>query len=215
LSDEQFTKGHVITLMITSLIGVGFGTGWWISAATALPGPTAVVLGVVIAVCLVGWVLRVGRSGRQLLPGGGRADSPFGKTYGIAVLLMVVGIFAGSRLLTLLALPQAIPAWVLFVVGAHFAPFAKLFGATRFLWLAAALCGTGVLTVVLGAAGLEPAWRLVPGFGGAVVLWGTVVAGLLDGQAQVQSFLRATPANVDVRLASPMSSPASGRHSGR
>ncbi|MDX8055705.1 hypothetical protein SK571_40550 [Lentzea sp. BCCO 10_0798] len=27
LSDEQFTRSHVITLMITSLIGVGFGAG--------------------------------------------------------------------------------------------------------------------------------------------------------------------------------------------
>jgi hypothetical protein len=117
--------------------------------------------------------------------GGGREASPFGKKYGIAVLLMVVGIFAGSRLLTVLDLPQVVPAWVLFVVGAHFVPFVKLFGSTRFLLLAALLCGAAVLAVVLGAAGLEWAWRLVPGFGGAAVLWGTVVAGLLDGRQLV------------------------------
>lgn len=183
MSDEQFTKGHVITLMITSLIGVGFGTGWWFSGATAVPGGVVLmILGAVIAAGLAGWVFRFGRLGGQLPPGGGRESSPFGRTYGIAVLLMVVAIFAGSRLLTVLDLPQAVPAWVLFVVGLHFAPFAKLFGSSRFLLLAALLCGIGVLAVVLGAAGLEQAWRLVPGFGGAIVLWGTVVAGLLDGR---------------------------------
>ncbi|MFI6099222.1 hypothetical protein ACIA8G_27025 [Lentzea sp. NPDC051213] len=184
MTDEQFTKGHVITLMITSLIGVGFGAGWWFSGVAAVSGggTVLVVLGVVIAVGLAGWVFRFGRFSGQLPPGGGRADSPFGRTYGLAVLLMVVAIFAGSRLLTVLDLPQAVPAWVLFVVGAHFAPFAKLFGSNRYLLLAALLCGVGVLAVGLGAAGLEWAWRLVPGFGGAAVLWGTVVAGLLDGQ---------------------------------
>lgn len=186
MNDEQFTRSHVITLMITSLIGTGFGAGWWFSGATAVPGGTVlVVLGVVIAVFLAGWALRFGRSGGRLPAGGGRESSPFGRKYGIAVLLMVVGIFAGSRLLTVLDLPQAVPAWVLFVVGVHFVPFVKIFGSTRYLSLAALLCGAGVLAAVLGVAGLEWAWRLVPGFGGAAVLWGTVVAGLLDGQKLV------------------------------
>lgn len=187
MTDEQFTKGHVITLVITSLIGVGFGTGWWFSGATALSSGSTVfaVLGVVIALGLAGWAFRFGRFAGRLPAGGGRAGSPFGTKYRIAVLLMVVGIFAGSRLMAVLELPQAVPAWVLFVVGLHFAPFAKLFGSTRFLLLAALLCGTAVLAVVLGAAGAEWAWRLVPGFGGAAVLWGTVVAGLVDGHKLV------------------------------
>lgn len=187
MSDEQFTRSHVITLMITSLIGAGFGAGWWFSGSAAVSGggTALMVAGAVITACLVVWALRFGRSGGHLPAGGGRESSPFGKKYGIAVLLMIVGIFAGSRLLTVLELPQAIPAWVLFVVGAHFVPFVKLFGSSRFLLLAALLCGAGVLAVVLGAAGLEWAWRLVPGFGGAAVLWGTVVAGLLDGRRLV------------------------------
>ena len=56
------------------------------------------------------------------------------------------------------------------------------------LVLAAALCGTAVLAAVLGAAGPEWAWRLVPGFGGAAVLWATVVAGLLDGRRSVAAY---------------------------
>ncbi|MDX8055706.1 hypothetical protein SK571_40555 [Lentzea sp. BCCO 10_0798] len=49
----------------------------------------------------------------------------------IAVLLMVVAILAGSRVLAVLELPQAVPAWLLFAVGAHFVPFAKIFGSGR------------------------------------------------------------------------------------
>lgn len=197
--DEQFSKGHVITLMITSLIGVAFGAGWWFSGAAALSGGGGVVMvvGAVVAVGLVAWVFRFGRFARLLPAGGGRADSPFGAKYGIAVLLAVAAIFAGSRLLTVFELPQAVPAWVLFVVGAHFVPFAKLFGSNRYLLLAAMLCGAGVFAFVLGVAGLERAWRLVPGFDGAAVLWGTVVLGLLDGQKRT-----AQQASADVPLAS-------------
>lgn len=176
--------------MITSLIGIGFGVGWWFSGVAAVASGSAALATPAIAIALVltGWVVRFGRSGRALPPGGGRSDSPFGRGYGIAVLAMLVAIFAGSRLLATLGVPEATPAWVLFAVGAHFAPFAKLFGSARYLVLAAALCGTAVLAAVLGAAGPEWAWRLVPGFGGAAVLWATVVAGLLDGRRSVAAY---------------------------
>ncbi|WP_141975594.1 hypothetical protein [Saccharothrix saharensis] len=185
MSDERFTRGHVITSTITSLIGIG--VGWWFSGVAAVvAGSTALAApGIVIALVLTGWVVRFGRSGRALPPGGRRSDSPFGPGYGIAVLVMLVAIVAGSRLPATLDLAEATPAWVLVAVGAHFAPFAKLFGSARYLVPAAALCGTAVLAAVPGAAGSEWAWRLVPGFGGAAVLWATVVAGLLDGRRSV------------------------------
>ncbi|WP_370942135.1 hypothetical protein AB5J62_23815 [Amycolatopsis sp. cg5] len=180
--DEQFTKGHLVTLMISSLIATGFGAGWWFSGTASVDGPRTVlvILGIVAVVALVAWVLMLGRRGAGLPAGGGRGDSPFGKRYGIAVLLMVVGIFAGARVLTgVFDLPEAVPAWVLLLVGLHFVPFSRLFGTRRFTVLAIMLCAVAVLGAVFGAAGQAWAWRAVPGFGGAVVLWGTAVAGLL------------------------------------
>ncbi|SDY47800.1 hypothetical protein SAMN05421504_105674 [Amycolatopsis xylanica] len=179
--EEQFTKGHLVTLMISSLIATGFGAGWWFSGTAAVNGPKTVlvVLGIVVVVALVAWIVALGRRGADLPAGGGRGDSPFGKQYGISVLLMVVGIFAGARVLSgVFDLPQAVPAWVLLLVGLHFLPFSRLFGTRRFLVLAILLCVVAVAAAVLGAAGQEWAWRTVPGFGGAVVLWGTAVAGL-------------------------------------
>ncbi|MER7857835.1 hypothetical protein ABTX61_01920 [Amycolatopsis japonica] len=187
MTEARFTKGHLITLLISSAIGVGFGAGWWFFGASSVgDGSTPlVVVGIVAVLGLVGWLVLTARRGAGLPAGGGREESPFGKQYGIAVLLMLVGIFAGARVFSaVFELPEAVPAWVLFVVGLHFLPFAKLFGSRRFLVLSALLCAVAVLATVLAIAGWAAAWQLVPGFGGAVVLWGTVAAGLLATEAQ-------------------------------
>jgi hypothetical protein len=184
MSDESFTKGHLVTLMISSTIGVGFGAGWWFYGTGSAPAVATVlrVLGVVLVLALVGWIVLTGRRGGALPLGEGRGRSPFGRQYGIAVLLMLVAIFAGARLLSaVFAVPEAVPAWVLLVVGLHFVPFAKIFGSSRFLWLGGMLAAVAVLAAVLGAVGVTWAWRAAPGFGGALVLWASVVAGLLDG----------------------------------
>ncbi|RSN47945.1 hypothetical protein DMC64_12035 [Amycolatopsis sp. WAC 04197] len=183
MTEARFTKGHLITLLISSAIGVGFGAGWWFFGASSVgDGSTPlVVVGIVAVLGLVGWLVLTARRGAGLPAGGGREESPFGKQYGIAVLLMLVGIFAGARVFSaVFELPEAVPAWVLFVVGLHFLPFAKLFDSRRFLVLSALLCAVAVLAIVGWAA----AWQLVPGFGGAVVLWGTVAAGLLATEGQ-------------------------------
>ncbi len=188
MKDDQLTKGHLITLMISSAIGVGFGAGWWFFGASSVSGATTALLavGVATVLALIGWLVVTARRGAGLPAGGGREDSPFGKQYGIAVLLMLVGIFAGSRVLSaVFEVPEAVPAWVLFVVGLHFLPFAKLFSSRRFLVLTVSLCAVAVLAAVLGLAGWAAAWRLVPGFGGALVLWATVVAGLLEGARSI------------------------------
>lgn len=187
MTDGRFTKGHLITLLISSAIGVGFGAGWWFFGASSVSGGSTplVVVGVAAVLGLAGWLVSIARGGAGLPAGEGREESPFGKRYGIAVLLMLVGIFAGARVLSaVFEVPEAVPAWVLFVVGLHFLPFAKLFGSRRFLVLSAALCGLAVLAAVLAIAGWAAAWQLVPGFGGAVVLWGTVAAGLLATDVQ-------------------------------
>ncbi|WP_410637113.1 hypothetical protein [Amycolatopsis sp. lyj-346] len=188
MSDEQFTKGHLVTLAISASIGIGFGAGWWFSAVAAVPDAATALrlLGAVVLVLLFGWVFLTARRGKTLPSGGDRGSSPFGKRYGIAVTVMVVAIFGGSRLLSaVLDLPEAVPAWILLAVGLHFIPFARLFGSNRFLLLSALLCAVAILAVVLGAAGVTWAWRLVPGFGGALVLWAIAAGSLLSGTTAI------------------------------
>ncbi|QFZ18204.1 hypothetical protein [Saccharothrix syringae] len=179
-------REQAITLVISSAIGTAFGAGWWFSAVGSVPAARVplLVLGVVAVVALGTLFVRLVRRGAALPPAPG-GTNPFGPRYGIAVALMLVAIFAGSRVLSsVLDLPEAVPAWVLLVVGLHFLPFVRLFGSTRFRTLAWLLCGVAVVGAALGALGAEWAWRAVPGFGGAAVLWSVAAAGLLDGLRQ-------------------------------
>lgn len=68
------------------------------------------------------------------------------RTYGFAVLAMVIAIVAGARVLNLLDRPNAVVPWVVLVVGAHFLPFAGAFGIAIFRLLALSL----ILVAVVG-----------------------------------------------------------------
>lgn len=78
--------------------------------------------------------------------------------------IVVVTIFEGSRLLSAVL---------------------DLFDSNRFLLLSALLGAVAIPIAVLGVAGVRWAWRLVPGFGGALVLWAIAAASLLSGTAAI------------------------------
>ncbi len=70
------------------------------------------------------------------------------RTYGISVTAMVLLIPVGASIITnVLDKPNAVIVWVVFVVGAHFLPFARAFDLPVFAWLAAAM----MLVAVVGA----------------------------------------------------------------
>ena len=69
------------------------------------------------------------------------------RTYGISVTAMVVLIPVGASVITnVLEKPNAVVVWVVFVVGAHFVPFARAFDLPVFTWLAASM----MLVAVVG-----------------------------------------------------------------
>lgn len=71
------------------------------------------------------------------------------RTYGISVVAMVVAIPVGARILSdVLDKPNAVLVWVVFVVGAHFLPFAHAFRLPVFRWLAASLIVVSIIGVV-------------------------------------------------------------------
>ncbi|RSM86582.1 hypothetical protein DMH04_13100 [Kibdelosporangium aridum] len=193
----EFSKGHMATLMATTFIGGGFGIGWWFYGVTSAPDAAMIVLrvvGIAVLVGLVVWAMSLRRHGGRLPDPSGDAKNPFGKQYGIAVLLMVVAIFAGSRVLTaVLDKPEASATWILFCVGVHFIPFTKIFGSTRFRTMALLLCAVAVLAAALGLSGLAWAWPVVTGFGGAIVMWGTVIASLRNGHAEITRQVNGSP----------------------
>ncbi|SEO55954.1 hypothetical protein SAMN04489732_101432 [Amycolatopsis saalfeldensis] len=182
MSDKPFTRDHLITLLVSSSIGVLFGAAWWFAGATTIPDATGVLRGLDVAIVLAFavWAFLIGRRGAGL-PSGSEGRGPFGRRYGLVVVIMVAAIVAGSRVLdTVVDRPDAVPAWVLLCVGLHFLPFYRIFGSRRFLVLAAALCLLAALAVVLGGTGQTWAWLGLPGFGGALALWAAAAAGFVD-----------------------------------
>lgn len=69
-------------------------------------------------------------------------------TYASSVILMVLAIPAGATIISnVFSRPNVILAWVVFVVGAHFLPFARAFQLPLFRWLSASL----IIVSVIGA----------------------------------------------------------------
>ncbi|WP_157631619.1 hypothetical protein [Catelliglobosispora koreensis] len=72
------------------------------------------------------------------------------RTYGFSVTAMVLAMFAGSSVISrVLEQPNLVVLWVIFVVGAHFLPFAKAFAAPVFTWLSLTMMGLAVVGTVL------------------------------------------------------------------
>ncbi|HEY3502105.1 MAG TPA: hypothetical protein VGN37_04855 [Actinocatenispora sp.] len=158
-------------------IGALFGLAWcWFLGAGSLPGTAAPLAVRLAGVAVTLGVLAGSWSLRRRYGTGSGGGSPFGRRYWIAVVAMVAAIVLGNLLLRqVLHEPQAVPAWILLVVGLHFVPF----GTRTFRWLAAALAAVAVLAAVLGLAGFAAGWTTVVGLGGAATLWAFSAAGLL------------------------------------
>ncbi len=67
------------------------------------------------------------------------------RTYGLAVLAMVLAIVVGARVLGFIDRPNAVVPWVVLAVGAHFLPFAGAFGLPIFRLLAISLIAVAVV----------------------------------------------------------------------
>lgn len=155
-------------------IGALFALAWcWFLGAGSLPGAPAVrMAGVAVTLGVLAgcWWLR------RRYATGSRGGAPFGRWYWIAVVGMVVAIVLGNLVLRLvLHRPEAVPAYILLVVGLHFVPF----GTRMFRWLAGALAAVAVVAAGLGLSGVDAGWTTVVGLGGAVVLWSFSAAGLV------------------------------------
>lgn len=71
------------------------------------------------------------------------------RTYGVCVAAMVVAIPVGAAIISnILDKPDAVVVWMVFVVGAHFLPFAHAFGVPVFRWLAVSLIVVAVVAAV-------------------------------------------------------------------
>lgn len=132
------------TRPIGSIIGAIFGLAFVLTNAGAVPASlfwrTA---GAVAFAAIIWFVVLHGPEVDQAPPS--RAAL---RTYGISVAAMVVAIPIGANVISnVLDKPNAALVWVVFVVGAHFLPFAGAFHLMHFRWLSASL----VVVSIIGA----------------------------------------------------------------
>lgn len=135
---------RVRTKPIGSIVGATGGLAFVLINAEAVPASLVWRIVGVVAFAAIAWfvVLR-GPEVDQAPPS--RAAL---RTYGISVAAMVVALLVGARIIgDVLDRPNAVLVWVVFVVGAHFLPFARAFHLPVFQWLAASL----VVVSVIGA----------------------------------------------------------------
>jgi hypothetical protein len=150
---------------IGTIIGILFGCGWAIAAASAFSGKWRIV--VIVASLAISAVL-VARS----FSFAGATNGTFqGGIYGIAVSLEVVAIVAASIFLNRSGNQSFIPPVVAIIVGLHFIGLWRAMNNAVFLFVAVAMCAVGLV-----AAALPPFQRLpVTGLGSAFALWGAAI----------------------------------------
>lgn len=154
---------------VGSLIGGSFGMAFVGINSAGLASGTRIPLLVIAALALALIVVLALRSYRRNgRPAGTPAPSrgsgpPFGRKYWLVVAIEAVALFAGSRLLTGLGVPELGVAWVSFVVGTHFFALGAIFRLARFHLLAALVTVCGVAGFALFAAGASPAIAVVSG----------------------------------------------------
>jgi dipeptide/tripeptide permease len=129
---------------VGSSIGAIAGLVFVLVNAAAVPWTSVWRVAAVMAAVAIVWFVVVRGPAVDVQPPSRAAI----RTYGISVTAMVVLIPVGASVITnVLEKPNAVVVWVVFVVGAHFVPFARAFDLPVFNWLAASL----VLVSVVGA----------------------------------------------------------------
>lgn len=134
------------TRPIGSLIGATAGLVFVLVNAGAVPASILWrIAAAVTFVAIIWFVVLQGPQAEQVPP-----SREAMRAYGISVVAMVVAIPVGARILSnVLDKPNAVLVWVVFVVGAHFLPFAHAFHLPVFRWLS--LSASLVVVSIIGA----------------------------------------------------------------
>ena len=170
--------GVIIAAVIGTWIGALFGQLWLIAAAKGLHGwrpgieDAGWVVMALFAVAGVFVAVNVPRTAPQWA--GDRPRRAWAAWFGVVIAVEVALVLGGQALLNgPLGHPEGVPVWVLFVVGAHFWPFAMILRVDAFHILAGVLCAMAVVSaLVAGVVGKASLWSVLPGLGGAAGLWG-------------------------------------------
>lgn len=136
---------------IGSLIGAIFGLVFFLANSGPLGSPTANILEIIgIVLFLVTVYFGIFNSRDEIDANPPSRDAM--RVYGIAVAIEVVALIGGLALIGLVFHAEYLsPMWSGLVVGVHFLPFAKAFGAAIFEILGVAMIAVAIIGALAGA----------------------------------------------------------------
>ena len=154
---------------IPRTIGLLFGGLWGLLGALALPVTWRLAAALIVGFISIFLAIRLWHTSRALDP----ASGMFRRwPYLLAVVLEIVAIYTVSAALPRYGLQTYFIEAVGVIVGLHFIGLWWATGLTRFLWIAAGLCGVSAVAIALPRAWEGLLLRdAVTGIGNALVLW--------------------------------------------
>lgn len=135
---------------IGSLIGAIFGLVFFLANAEYLGSPTGnfvEIIGIILFLVTIYFGIFNGRDEVAASPPSRAAM----RVYGIAVGIEVVALIGGLALISQVFKAEYLsPMWIGLVVGVHFLPFAKAFGAQVFRLLGVAMIAVALVGALVG-----------------------------------------------------------------
>ena len=140
----------------------------WAQAEPPAGWATPLVIGSVLAMLLAVIGVPLTRRHRH---GPSAARDPRGRrTYGWVVGIETLTIAAGAAILAGTGLAAYLPAWILFVVGMHFLPLARLFRIRSLGVTGLLLVVISAVAAVAGRSGSAPPSTVAGGAGGLILV---------------------------------------------
>lgn len=165
-------KGASIGATITG----GFGAVWLALGMTAAGVPVSIAMAVVVPVFVL--IACLALAVRRRLPRFSSADGPEKKAmmraFAVVNVVEWLAIFGTINLLRNLHLDAWIVSSIVLIVGAHFLPLARIFGARQHVVTGAAMMLCAALSVVLPGSVRD----VVECVGAGLILWASAAAAL-------------------------------------
>jgi hypothetical protein len=176
---EVFCSERAKGSSIGATIMGGFGAVWLALGMVSAGLPVEVAIAAVIPVfALIAWV---GATLRRRLPKLSGPESPEKKqmirVFAVVNVVQWVAIFGTINLLRNLQLDRWIVSAIVLIVGAHFLPLARIFGARQHVVTGTAMMLCAVVAVVLPVSVRDTVECVSAG----VILWASAAAALYAG----------------------------------
>lgn len=178
MENQATTAGAAFGRGMAAIITTTFGFIWLGWGAGVLRGlPAAIWAGYFcVAVALMALAVTAARRGRKMISALGVSRSDFWqerrKAFGVVTVLEVVGCVVVVMLANVFQRPDLIAVGISLVVGLHFIPLGRIFGAASYYWVGSLIVVWDILTITALKSWNSTASAAIAT---GVILWATAI----------------------------------------